>query len=148
MGRADYWAAGDHNAVCYECGRKRKASELKKHWQGYYVCPEHWEPRHPQDYVRNVQERQVPPWVQPPPADSFRAVCTFNGATCIVEWAVVDCCIVDYISPMFDSTFQPPPCTPIFVQTDTTVRGPITDWACMTLTVDAELTLDGVIGIA
>lgn len=71
-GRADYLALGDWNAVCYECGRKRKASELKKHWQGYYVCPEHWEPRQVQDFVRNMPDIQTPPWAQPIPADIFR----------------------------------------------------------------------------
>ena len=70
-GRADYLALGDHNAVCYECGRKRKASELKKHWQGYWVCPEHWEPRQPQDFVRSVPDVITPPWTQPMPADVF-----------------------------------------------------------------------------
>lgn len=65
-GRADFWAAGDWNAVCYECGRKRKASALKKNWQGYYVCKEHWEPRQPQDFVRPVPDVITPPWAQPP----------------------------------------------------------------------------------
>lgn len=59
------YVPGDWNAVCYECGRKRKASELRKHWQGYYVCPEHWEARHPQDFTRAVIETQTPPWTQP-----------------------------------------------------------------------------------
>lgn len=67
-GRADYLALGDWNAVCYECGRKRKASTLKKHWQGYFVCPEHWEPRHTQDFVHNVEDKQTVPWAQPMPA--------------------------------------------------------------------------------
>lgn len=71
-GRADYLALGDWNVVCYQCGRKRKASTMKKHWQGYYVCPEHWEPRQAQDFVRTVPDQQTPPWVQPMPADTFR----------------------------------------------------------------------------
>lgn len=71
MGRADYYKLGDYNAVCYECGRKFKASTLKLHWQGYYVCPEHWEPRQPQDFVRAQPDLQTPPWTQPRPADVF-----------------------------------------------------------------------------
>lgn len=71
MGQADYLALGDWNAVCYECGRKRKASTLRKHWQGYFVCPEHWEPRQPQDFVRAQADIQTPPWTQPMPADVF-----------------------------------------------------------------------------
>ena len=70
-GRADYLALGDYNAVCYECGRKRKASTLMKHWQGYYLCPEHWEERQPQDFVRSVPDIQTPPWTQPMPANQF-----------------------------------------------------------------------------
>lgn len=56
---------GDYNAACHECGRKRKASELKRHWQGYFVCPEHWEPRHPQDFVGPAPEEEQVPWSQP-----------------------------------------------------------------------------------
>lgn len=71
--RNDYFAPGDWNVICAECGKKRKASELKRHWQGYYVCPEHWEPRQPQDFVRSVPDVQTPPWAQPRPADAFLA---------------------------------------------------------------------------
>lgn len=70
-----YLRLGDWNAVCFECGCKRKASELKRHWQGYYVCPEHWEPRQPQDFVRGVQDTQTPEWTQPMP----ESVYTFNN---------------------------------------------------------------------
>ena len=71
MGRADFLELGSWNAVCYQCGRKRKSSMLRKHWQGYYVCPEHWESRQPQDFVRSVPDKQTPPWVQPMPANVF-----------------------------------------------------------------------------
>lgn len=71
IGRADFFAMGDWNAVCYECGRKRKGTTLKKHWQGYYVCEQHWEPRQPQDFVRNIPDVITPPWAQPMPGDSF-----------------------------------------------------------------------------
>lgn len=72
-GRADFLTLGDWNCVCFQCGRKRKASTMQKHWQGYWVCPEHWEPRQPQDFVRGVPDVQAPPWTQPMPADVFVA---------------------------------------------------------------------------
>jgi len=75
-GKADYLELGDHNAVCWQCGRKFKASQMKKHWQGYYVCQQHWEPRHPQDFVRAVADAVPPPWVQPMPADVFISTCS------------------------------------------------------------------------
>lgn len=61
-----YFAPGDWNAVCDRCGRRFKASQMRKTWQGYYVCERDWEPRHPQDFVRARQEHIVPPWVRPP----------------------------------------------------------------------------------
>lgn len=64
-GRADYLEEGTWNAVCYQCGRKRKANTLLRYWQGYYVCEEHWEPRQPQDFVRAIPDIQTPPWTQP-----------------------------------------------------------------------------------
>lgn len=71
MGRADYYAPGDYNASCFECGKKFKASTMKKHWQGYHVCRRCWEPRQPQDFVRAVADVQTPAWVQPVPGDRF-----------------------------------------------------------------------------
>lgn len=93
IGRADFWAPGDWNTVCYECGRKRKASELRKHWQGYYVCPEHWEARQPQDFVRAIPDNQLPPWVQPMPGDlfDFDFLDISNGDNFTPEvWFIVD----------------------------------------------------------
>lgn len=92
-GRADFWAGGDWNTVCYQCGRKRKATYLKRHWQGYYVCPEHWEERQPQDFVRGVQDIQTPPWTQPMPADVFVPVCTTEGISAMPELAIPGCMI-------------------------------------------------------
>lgn len=67
MGRADYLILGDWNVVCFQCGFKAKASQMEKNWQGFYVHPEHNEPRQPQDFVRGVPDNQIPPWVQPMP---------------------------------------------------------------------------------
>lgn len=66
----DYFINGDWNAYCARCGGKFKASQLRKQWQGYYVCPDDWEPRQPQDFVRSIRERPEVPWAQDP-ADIF-----------------------------------------------------------------------------
>lgn len=71
MGRADYLAPGDWNAMCSRCGGKFKASMLRKHWQGMWRCPKCWEPRQPQDFVRAIPDVQTPPWVQPWPTVSY-----------------------------------------------------------------------------
>ena len=77
MGRADYLLLGDYNVVCYQCGFKRKSSTLEKNWQGYYVCPEHNEPRQTQDFVRAIPDNQIVPWSQPTPA----VVYTYTNVT-------------------------------------------------------------------
>ncbi|MDE2103879.1 MAG: hypothetical protein KGL39_41970 [Patescibacteria group bacterium] len=92
-GRADFLELGSWNVVCYECGRKRKASMMKRHWQGYYVCPDHWEPRQPQDFVRGIQDIQTPPWTQPMPADQFIYVCTPEGLSACAGQAIAGCMV-------------------------------------------------------
>jgi hypothetical protein len=64
MGRADFLKLGSWNCCCDRCGRKRKGDELKKTWDGLWVCPEHWEPRHPQDFVQAVRENPTPPFIR------------------------------------------------------------------------------------
>ena len=81
MGRADYLAEGDWNAICWECGRKHKASTMLKHWQGYYVCPRCWEPRHPQDFVRGVTENPAAAWAQEQIGISPMLLLTTESAT-------------------------------------------------------------------
>jgi hypothetical protein len=103
-----YFKPGDNNAVCFECGMKFKASELKKHWQGYYVCEKHWEPRHPQDYVRAVKENPSPPWSQPVPQAVFTAFCTPQDSSAVPRQALPGCVRPGFVSPFFDfSTTSP-----------------------------------------
>lgn len=102
MGRADYYADGDWNALCYECGKKFKASSLLRHWQGYWVCSRCFEVRQPQDFVRGVPDVQTPPWTQPQPADVFIYFCTPNGRTAIAAFAVAGCAIAGFVDPAFD----------------------------------------------
>lgn len=72
MSAQNYFVLGDFNVACFECGRKKKASQMKKHWKGYHVCPEHWEPRHPQDFVGNAPPQEQVPYSQPQ-VDTFNA---------------------------------------------------------------------------
>lgn len=89
-GRADYYSEGDFNAVCSECGRKRKASTLVKNWQGLYRCPEHNEARQPQDFVRNVKDDTRVPWAQLP-GKVFIFLCTINTQSAVAGVGVAGC---------------------------------------------------------
>lgn len=92
MGRADYYEDGDWNAACSMCGRKRKASHMERNWQGLYRCPEHNEPRQPQDFVRAVPDVMSVPWAQPE-TDQYTSYCTFNGGSAIPGYAIPGCMI-------------------------------------------------------
>ena len=62
---------GDWNAICDECGFKFKASELRKRWDGYMVCPKDWEVRHPQDFLKGRKDDQTVAWTRPEQEDDF-----------------------------------------------------------------------------
>ena len=144
-GRADHLELGNWNCVCYECGRKRKASTMVKNWQGYYVCKEHWEPRQPQDFVRNVPDVITPPWAQPP-SDTFIQYCTPWGSTAIPWYAIPGCSIPGKTDSIWD--LEPPiTCLPYIVLVDETVDSSTYIEACTALVVEATLRLDGVIRI-
>lgn len=78
MSYRPYYKKGDWLAICDVCGRKVKASHIKQRWDGLKVCPEDWEPRQPQDFVRGVAEHIAPPWTAPESADTF--LCTSQAA--------------------------------------------------------------------
>ncbi len=70
MGKADFLKWGDWNGWCDRCGSKRKSSDLKKTWDGFYVCPEScWETRHPQDFLRGMKDDQSVAWTRPEQPD-------------------------------------------------------------------------------
>ena len=61
---------GQWLATCDRCGRAYKAKKLRLEWTGLRTCSGSgttgcWEPRHPQDSVRGVADKQVPPWTRP-----------------------------------------------------------------------------------
>lgn len=59
---------GDWNVLCDSCGRKFKASQVQRRWDGLLVCKEDYELRHPQDFLRVQKERISVPFVRPYPA--------------------------------------------------------------------------------
>jgi hypothetical protein len=73
MGRADHWVGHTNNVICDRCGFKFKAGELRRTWDGLWVCREDWEPRHPQDYVKGVRDIQKPVLSRPEAPDIFTA---------------------------------------------------------------------------
>lgn len=101
MGRADFLELGSWNIVCFRCGKKAKASQSRKQWQGYYVCdrPGCFEPRQPQDFVRGLPDIQAPPWVQPPSGDIFVTTCSPSGVQAVPGLATAGCMIPSSFNP-------------------------------------------------
>lgn len=104
MGRADFLRLGDWNVACSQCGRKRKASTMVKNWQGMWRCPEHNEPRQPQDFVKGVREHITPPFVQPQ-VDVYNYVCSINGQSGLPGVGTPGCMLPGstYYNPLYDT---------------------------------------------
>jgi len=49
--------SGDNWVVCDVCGMDIYASDSKKRWDGLLVCPEDFEIRHSQDFVRARKDK-------------------------------------------------------------------------------------------
>lgn len=71
MGQADYFAPGQHNFICDQCGFKLKSNDKRKQWDGLIVCSKCYDPRHPQDFVRGKRDRQSVPNPRPDPDPEF-----------------------------------------------------------------------------
>lgn len=66
------WEAGNHWVSCDRCGCDIRAFDAIQEWTGLWVCPDDWEERHPQDFVRGVEDdfaAKEP--VRPDPANNF-----------------------------------------------------------------------------
>lgn len=105
-GSANYFAPGDWNANCFQCASKFKASELKKHWQGYYVCERCWEPRHPQDFVRGVLDKPAAPWIQQV-GETYATYCTPTTQSAVPGASIPGCMVPGYLSPAFNTEELP-----------------------------------------
>lgn len=62
-------ALGCWNVLCDRCGFKFKNVDIKEEWTGLMVCKECWEPRHPQDFLRAVEEDTSVPYSRPDGAE-------------------------------------------------------------------------------
>ena len=62
---------GDFWRICDRCGKKIRQSLTRKTWDGLWVCENDWEPRHPQDFVRGVEDKQSVREPRPEAEDYF-----------------------------------------------------------------------------
>lgn len=65
MPQHNYYAMGDNQGICDQCGRCFLFSALRKRWDGAWVDDDCWEPRQPQDFVRVVRDNPSVPVARP-----------------------------------------------------------------------------------
>ena len=102
---------GEWNVICDMCGRRFKASEVRKNWKGLMVCPEDWEPRHVLDFFRLPGEKIDVPFARTDNKPEKFAVtirCTATTRLGIVDLGVTDCMVVGLTTGVPDSTFPTP----------------------------------------
>jgi hypothetical protein len=54
-----------YNVLCDVCGFKMKSNEVRKRWDGYMVCSEDWEVRHPSDFYQTQNDTHKLPFTRP-----------------------------------------------------------------------------------
>lgn len=67
------YKSGDWLVICDSCAKKLKASKTKERWDGFRVCSECWEPRHPVDFIRSRADKISVPFTRPP-SDIFVSI--------------------------------------------------------------------------
>jgi hypothetical protein len=67
----NHFVSGENNIICDICGKKIKINEARVRWDGFLVCHDDWETRHPQDFVRARQDKISVDMTRPRPPDVF-----------------------------------------------------------------------------
>jgi hypothetical protein len=68
------YISGQWNVICDSCGRKIKSGIAKQRWDGFIVCPDDYEMRHPQDFVKSKTDKISVPFTRPIPTEIYIAV--------------------------------------------------------------------------
>ena len=106
----NYLDKSSYNALCDSCGRKFKASQLLRRWDGLMVCKEDYEVRHPQTFLRVQREKISVPWARPYPAEgTFIRSCDIWCSSPMADYGTADCATVggNINIPLLISIFNP-----------------------------------------
>lgn len=58
MHNANYLKKGCWNVICMVCSFKYKSDKIRRRWDNLLVCPKCFELRHPQDFLKAVEDKQ------------------------------------------------------------------------------------------
>ena len=87
---------GNHWVVCQVCGFHLRSKEARRRWDGLIVCPEDWEARHPQDFVRAVEDYTAAEGLVSPPSEDEFVYPTCTTRTAIAGIAIAGCSFTGY----------------------------------------------------
>jgi hypothetical protein len=91
---------GDYNGICDSCGRKFKASTMKKRWDGLFVCEHDYEVKHPQLSLRVRGDKQSVPVPRPESEqDVFIRECNIINSQGIAGSGVSGCMVSGKTAP-------------------------------------------------
>jgi len=99
---------GDHWVECDVCGFEYRQSVMRERWDNLVVCPADYEVRHPQDFVRGVEDNQAAQGIVNSPTEQtfVTGICTTRSV--IAGRAIAGCAIIgfeDNYSQVPTSTF-------------------------------------------
>lgn len=98
---------GDWRVICDVCGKDMLASKAKRRWDGFIVCADDWETRHPQDFLKVQKESNRVAFTRPEPADVFVEVpyistgegtCTYMTRLGLAGFGTAGCATVGNIA--------------------------------------------------
>ena len=72
--KKNHYISGEWNLCCDVCSKKIKANEARQRWDGFIVCPDDFENRHSQDFVKAQSDKITVPFVRPIPEYVFIVV--------------------------------------------------------------------------
>jgi hypothetical protein len=95
------------------CGKLFKADQLSLRWDNLRVCPDDYETRQPQDFIRGKVDIQIPIWIRPQPEDSYVLIYGATEVNSISGTAIAGQAQAGTVYPSWyqyplDSTFTEP----------------------------------------
>lgn len=66
-----HYKKGDWLYICDQCGTPKYGSKGMMQWNHLFVCPDCYEERHPQDFVRGMSDDTRVPVARPRSTDVF-----------------------------------------------------------------------------